>query len=94
MKDAINYPAHYTQGKGGIEPLDYIVANNLNFLEGNIIKYVTRYQYKNGTEDLEKAKFYINKLIEDYKDIEELVGLKGGCVNYKPPHAMADPLKA
>ena len=55
-------PEHYKQGS--IEPIDYIIANNLNFIEGNIIKYITRYKYKNGLEDLKKAQFYINKLIE------------------------------
>ena len=55
-------PKHYKHGS--IEPIDYIIANDLNFIEGNIIKYVTRYKYKNGLEDLKKASFYINKLIE------------------------------
>jgi hypothetical protein len=55
-------PEHYKQGS--IEPIDYIIANNLNFIEGNIIKYISRYKYKNGLEDLKKAQFYINKLIE------------------------------
>ena len=36
----------------------------MDFLEGNIIKYVTRYKYKNGIEDLKKAKQYIERLIE------------------------------
>lgn len=60
--DFINNPPHYT--RGGIEPLDYILQNNLGYLEGNIIKYITRYKFKNGLEDLEKAQFYLNKLIE------------------------------
>lgn len=58
----ITNPPHYTQGT--IEPLDYIFANNMTFLEGNIIKYVTRYKYKNGIIDLQKALFYLTKLIE------------------------------
>lgn len=44
--------------------MDYIIANNMNFLEGNIIKYVTRYKFKNGLEDLNKAKVYLEKLID------------------------------
>lgn len=64
MTDIINKPEHYTKGK--IEPIDYIKSNDLNFLEGNIIKYVTRYKFKNGLEDLQKANFYLTKLIEDY----------------------------
>lgn len=47
-----------------IEPWDYITANNLGFLEGNIIKYVTRHPDKNGLADLEKARHYLDKLIE------------------------------
>lgn len=53
---------HYTAH--GIEPIDYIVQNNLNFLEGNVIKYVTRYKLKNGVEDLKKAQQYLTWLIE------------------------------
>lgn len=47
-----------------IEPWDYAVANNLDFLEGSIVKYVTRHRDKNGLEDLKKARHYIDKLIE------------------------------
>jgi hypothetical protein len=53
---------HYQKLK--IQPLDYIQANNLGFIEGNIIKYVTRYKDKNGVEDLKKAQHYLNYLIE------------------------------
>jgi hypothetical protein len=48
-----------------IQPIDYIMGNNLSFCEGNIIKYVTRYKDKNGVEDLMKAKQYIEFLIEE-----------------------------
>ena len=64
--DMINHPKHYVQGK--IEPIDYINANNLDYLEGNVIKYVSRYKFKNGEEDLLKAQFYLNMLIEREKD--------------------------
>ena len=60
--DVINTPSHYTQG--GIQPIDYIEANNMNFLEGCIIKYITRYKYKNGLQDLKKAKNYLDRLID------------------------------
>jgi hypothetical protein len=56
---------HYFDMK--IEPLEYIDANVLGFVEGNIIKYVSRYKTKNGLEDLKKAKFYINHLIKNYE---------------------------
>ena len=54
--------AHYTDC--AIQPIDYIWANNMNFLEGNIVKYVTRHKAKNGKEDLEKALFYLQMLID------------------------------
>lgn len=60
-KDNVNEPQHYTQGK--IQPIDYIIANDIGFLAGNVVKYITRYKYKNGQEDLKKAQFYLNKLI-------------------------------
>ena len=59
---------HYELQK--IQPIDYIEANNLSFCEGNIIKYVTRWRYKNGLEDLEKAKWYLDRLIDNKKEIK------------------------
>ena len=47
-----------------IQPWDYIIANDLGYLEGNVIKYVTRYKNKGGVEDLRKAQHYLIKLIE------------------------------
>jgi hypothetical protein len=47
-----------------IQPWDYIVANQIGFLEGNAIKYLTRWKDKGGIEDLLKARHYIDKLIE------------------------------
>lgn len=61
--DVISNPKHYTSGK--IECWDYIVSQGLGYLEGNIIKYVTRYKQKNGLEDLKKAKAYIERLIKE-----------------------------
>jgi hypothetical protein len=52
---------HYNMN---ISPIQYILANDIGFIEGNIIKYVTRYKNKNGLEDLKKAKQYIEILIE------------------------------
>lgn len=48
----------------GIQPWDYITINNLGYLEGNIVKYVSRYKEKNGVQDLKKARHYLDKLIE------------------------------
>jgi hypothetical protein len=58
--DAVN-PPHYQQGS--IEVIDFILDQNFNYLEGNIIKYVSRYKYKNGLEDLKKAHWYLERLI-------------------------------
>jgi len=59
-KDNIN-PSHYKQGN--IEVIDFILDQRLNYLEGNVIKYVSRYKYKNGLEDLKKAQWYLNKIM-------------------------------
>lgn len=47
-----------------LQPWDYIISNGLGYLEGNIIKYITRYKDKGGVQDLEKARHYLDKLIE------------------------------
>ncbi|EMK1514937.1 DUF3310 domain-containing protein, partial [Listeria monocytogenes] len=63
--DNVNNPSHYTAG--GIETLDYIkakVKDYPSYAAGNILKYVSRYEHKNGVEDLKKAQFYLNDLIE------------------------------
>ena len=60
--DIVNHPKHYTSGT--IECIDYINACNFDYLEGNIVKYITRYKHKNGVEDLRKAEFYLRMLIE------------------------------
>lgn len=52
---------HY---RTAIQPWDFITANGLGYLEGNIIKYVARHKQKGGVEDLKKAKHYLEKLIE------------------------------
>ena len=47
-----------------IQPIDFIQQNGLNWCEGNIVKYVVRHRFKNGLEDLKKARHYLEKLIE------------------------------
>jgi|TARA_E500000318_G_scaffold107614_1_gene117178 hypothetical protein len=65
--DNVNHPPHYNQA--GIECLDAIAAATGDgyeyYLQGNILKYLWRYRYKNGTEDLKKAQFYLNKLVKE-----------------------------
>lgn len=56
----VEHPKHYNKG---IECWDYTTSHNMGFLEGNVVKYITRYQHKNGLEDLKKAKQYLEKLI-------------------------------
>lgn len=53
---------HYEKLK--IQPIEFISANDLDFFQGNIIKYVCRYKHKDGIKDLEKAKDYIERLIK------------------------------
>ena len=55
-------PPHYDFP---IQPVDFILKNRLGFCEGNIIKYICRWQLKNGREDLLKARHYIGILITE-----------------------------
>lgn len=69
--DPVNHPQHYT--RGGVECIDAIAAavqdlpGKEAWLVGQIIKYVWRYKWKNGAEDLEKARFYLDRLIREVK---------------------------
>ena len=66
MEDMVNHPKHYNES--GIECIDALEAmlgdGFESYLQGNIAKYLWRYKYKNGVEDLKKAQWYLNKLIE------------------------------
>ena len=53
---------HYKQMK--LQPIDFIYENKIPYIEANVIKYICRHKYKNGLQDLEKAKHYIELLIE------------------------------
>ena len=69
VKDNVNHPSHYTQG--AIECIDAIkeATKGLFGIEavctGNIIKYVWRWKFKNGVEDLHKADWYLQRLIKE-----------------------------
>ena len=67
LSDMVNHPPHYN--KAGVECIDAIAAATGEgfefYLQGNIMKYLWRYRYKNGTEDLNKARWYLDKLIEE-----------------------------
>lgn len=55
-------PKHYKKYK--IEPWEYILANDLDFFQGNVVKYITRWKDKGGMEDLCKAQYYLEKYID------------------------------
>ena len=68
LQDNVNNPAHY--GKGEIEAIDYISdfltpEEYQGYLRGNIAKYLHRWPYKNGVEDLKKASWYLDRLINE-----------------------------
>jgi len=50
-----------------IQPVEFIVKNDLGFREGNVIKYVCRHKAKNGAEDIRKAMHYLEMILEDYR---------------------------
>jgi hypothetical protein len=69
-KESVNHPSHYNQGK--IEVLDYIedLGMGEDFCAGNAIKYISRYKYKeNPLEDLKKARWYIDRIIQKHEKI-------------------------
>lgn len=67
-KDNVNHPSHYTSGK--VECIDAIEAATESltgfpgYCTGNIIKYLWRWKLKNGVEDLQKARWYLDRLIK------------------------------
>ena len=56
---------HYSSMK--IQPIEFIMANDLSFTQGNVIKYICRYKDKGGIQDLEKAKQNIDFMIQEYE---------------------------
>ena len=89
MSDMVCHPQHYNQG--GIECIDAIKAATVEktgveaFCVGNAIKYLWRFEEKNGLQDVEKAKWYIERLIQELKesteDDEEIDGYEKTCYN-------------
>ena len=64
--EEIKKPSRYNK-RGQLECWDVILDQEMNFLEGSVLKYLWRYKEKNGIHDLEKAKIYIDKMIEGLK---------------------------
>lgn len=95
MIDNVNHPSHYTQG--GIECIDALKAATVGktgieaVCVANVIKYLFRYENKNGLEDVRKAQWYINRLIQEleektencsFTDPDDVVGDCNECANY------------
>ena len=59
-------PTHYNTH--AIQPIEYIMANNLPFCEGNVVKYISRWREKNGISDLRKCRQYIDFLIKQEEE--------------------------
>ena len=72
--DMVNHPSHYTQG--GIECIDALKAATVSktgieaVCTANAIKYLWRYEEKNGIEDVKKARWYIDRLIRELEEKE------------------------
>jgi hypothetical protein len=92
MKDMVNHPPHYNQH--GVECIDAIKAttgdNFKDYLKGNIMKYLWRFNYKGKPEeDLQKAKWYLDKLISEvavgrYKSTPDVQDLLDQARGRKP----------
>ena len=84
-KDMVNSPPHYN--KYGVECIEAIQSATGEgyeyYLQGNIIKYLWRYRYKDGVQDLEKAQWYLSRLIEVKKKTDsDQVDLLEGLTDY------------
>jgi hypothetical protein len=88
-KDNVNSPSHYTQA--GIECIDAITAavSGKTGIEAvcvaNVIKYLWRYEMKNGVEDVKKAQWYLNRLVSelDKPVLSQTKGINIGSANFK-----------
>jgi len=73
----MNKPTQHQEGgshyKGmAIQPIEYITANDFGYLEGNVIKYVSRHKVKGGKEDILKAIHYLQFIIAKYYDDDSI----------------------
>ena len=70
--DVVNKLPHYNQG--GMEAIDYIKQQLgegiVDYCEGNVLKYLHRWRYKNGLQDLQKAQWYLNKMVKEQSELE------------------------
>jgi hypothetical protein len=65
-----------------IQPWDYVIANDLDYFQGSIIKYVTRWKDKGGVEDLRKALHFLEKYIEVKEKENGITGNTDSTGNY------------
>lgn len=71
--NAVTQPAHYA--RFAIQPIEFILANGLSFLQASVVKYLVRYPYKNGMEDLLKCRNMLDLLIaEEQKKSAKVLG--------------------
>lgn len=70
--DMVNSPAHYTQGKYEVIDIIEWATKDMKGIEAvcvsNVLKYILRYKYKNGLEDIKKSQWYLNRLIKEVSD--------------------------
>lgn len=94
MADNVNHPSHYTQG--GVECIDAITAATVNktgieaVCTANVIKYLWRYEAKNGLEDVKKAQWYLNRLIAEMEGPKAAVAPGSECQHVWQVHAGSD----
>ena len=75
VPDTVNHPQHYTQG--GIECIDALKAATVGkrgieaVCVANVIKYLWRYEEKNGIEDVRKAKWYVERLLKELEESQQ-----------------------
>lgn len=67
MDDAVHQPAHYARWK--MQPIEFIAINKLEFRVGAIIKYITRWDAKDGLKDLYKARCFLDMLIREAEGV-------------------------
>lgn len=88
--NVISSPAHYA--RFAIQPIDFIEANGLDFLQASVLKYLVRFPFKNGVEDLHKARDMLNRLIarEEKKLVRDMGDQVGGDPAAEHPEGRAD----
>ena len=89
--NVVTQPAHYA--RFAIQPIEFILANGLNFLQASVIKYLVRYPYKNGMEDLLKCRNMLDRLIAEEekkaaKVVADLTSEAGRSVGKAPELGM------